>query len=66
MMEELVAKKIVNPLKKEPSITPIEMKVYSDLMHKNEVSNDSCEVAKDLYDQLMDSHEEKIKQEEVI
>lgn len=62
-MEELVAKQIVNPLKKEPGVTPLEMKVYSCLIHKNELCNDDCEVAKDLYDQLIDNHEEDSRQE---
>lgn len=59
MMEEVIAREIVNPLKKEPCITPIEMKVYSDLMHKNKETNDNCEVAKDLYDQLIDKKTEE-------
>lgn len=62
-MEEVIAKQIDNPLKKEHCITPIEMKVYSDLIHKKEVSSDTCEVAKDLYDQLIDKQEKEPYQE---
>lgn len=59
MTESILAKEIIDPLKKEIEVKPIEIKVFSQLINKKEVLNDSNEIAKELYDQLVDTKEKK-------
>lgn len=57
-MEEVLVREIRDPFRNEKQIDPIEINLYSRLIKKKNIKNDDNEIAKDLYDQLIDNKEE--------
>lgn len=53
-MNGAIVKEIIDPFKKEEKLNPIEINLYSKLINKKVVKSDDNEIAKDLYDQLID------------
>jgi len=58
-MAELIVKEIANPFRQEEKISKIELNLYSKLLNKKKETNDNCDIAKDLYSQLIDMKESK-------
>ena len=57
-MENVLAKEI-NHINNQEEINKIEISMYSKLIKRNKFINDDEKIAKELYDQLIDSKEDK-------
>lgn len=57
-MENVLAKEI-NHINNQEEINEIEISMYSKLIKRNKFINDDEKIAKELYDQLIDSKEDK-------
>lgn len=65
MIDDVLVRKINDPYKHEEEIKPVELRLYSNLIRSKESFNDDNEVAKEIFNQLIDRKNDKEKYKEV-
>lgn len=65
MINDVLVRKIVDPCNHEKEIKSVELKMYSNLIRSKDYSNDDNEVAKEIFNQLVDRKSDKEEYKEV-